>query len=235
MREWYMNYDLLAVMILIGIITVTLQCVAGWLLGNLYRASSVIGTTENPWLRGMIKRYEAGYQLRVPIHDVPSFVDKNIAEFRFHHLSMEQWADIGVYGAWTECILMGISTLSGLYYKTTLYTFGIYGIYMVLILALIMGCEFFLRTHAHQRGIRIYILDYIENTLRPRLENHYLHPEEEAAYQREYFTKDETAVSGESMKETAMEETEEIRVKTERELSKGEKEKLLSEVLEEYF
>lgn len=229
MKEWYTNYDLLLIMIIAGVVIVALQCVAGWLLGNLYRDSSVIGTTDNPWLRGMVKRYEAGYQLRVPINDASSFVDKNIAEYRFHRLSIEQWADIGVYGAWLECILMGISTLIGVYYKTSMYTFGIYGIYMVMILALIMGCEFFLQTHAHQRGIRIYILDYIENTLRPRLENHYLHPEEEEAYQREYFLEDQTTVAEEGEKPS--ESTKEM----EEELSRGEKEALLSEVLEEYF
>ncbi len=229
MREWYINYDLLLIMIVIGVFIVALQCMAGWLLGNLYRDSSMISTTENPWLRGMIKRYEAGYQLRVPINDVSSFVDKNIGEYRMHRLSIEQWADIGVYGAWMECILMGISTLIGVYYKTSLYTFGIYGIYMVLILAMIMGCEFFLQTHAHQKGIRIYILDYIENTLRPRLENHYLHPEEEEAYQREYFLEDQMAVAGE------IKEPEESAKETQAELSKKEKEALLSEVLEEYF
>ena len=57
MKEWYMNYDLLFVMVLTGAIIVVLQCVAGWLLGRLYRDSSMMGSTENPWIRGMIGRY----------------------------------------------------------------------------------------------------------------------------------------------------------------------------------
>lgn len=228
-REWYSNYDLLFVMILSGAIIVALQCVAGWLLHKLYRDCSMMSSTENPWIRGMIKRYEAAYQLRVPISDIPSFVDKNIADYRFQRLSMEQWADIGIYGAWIECFIMGVTTLIGIYYHTTLYTFGIYGIYLVLILAMILGCDFFLQTHVHQRGIRVYLLDYMENTLRPRMENHYLHPEEEEAYQREYFLEDQTAVAKETKEEgSSFWETKEA-------LSDEEKEALLSEVLEEFF
>lgn len=229
MKEWYMNYDLLFIMVLTGAIIVVLQCVAGWLLGKLYRDSSMMGSTENPWIRGMIGRYEAGFQLRVPMNDIPSFVDKNIAEYRFQRLSMEQWADIGIYGAWIECFMMGITTLIGISCQTSLYTFGIYGIYLILILAMILGCDFFLQTHAHQKGIRVYILDYMENTLRPRLENHYLHPEEEEAYQREYFLEDQMAVAKETKEENGM-----FKI-TREELSEEEKEALLSDVLEEYF
>lgn len=228
-REWYTNYDLLFVMVLTGAIIIALQCVAGWLLSSLYRDCSMISTTENSWIRGMMKRYEAGYQLRVPIHDIPSFVDKNIVDYRFQRLSMEQWSDIGIYGAWIECFMMSVTTLIGIYYHTSLYTFGIYGIYLILILAMILGCDFFLQTHAHQKGIRIYLLDYIENTLRPRLENHYLHPEEEEAYQKEYFLEEQMAVAKETKEESSLfQETREM-------LSDEEKEALLSEVLEEYF
>lgn len=228
-REWYENYDLLFVMILTGALIVVLQCVAGWLLGRLYRDSSMMGTTENPWIRGMIGRYEAGYQLKVPITDIPSFVDKNIAEYRFQSLSMDQWADIGIYGAWIECFMMGVITLIGISYHTSLYTFGVYGIYLILILALIMGCDFFLQTHVHQRGIRIYLLDYLQNTLRPRMESHYLHPEEEKAYQQEYFVEEQTAVAREAKEESRM-----FRM-TREELSDEEKDALLSDVLEEFF
>ena len=218
MRGWYENYDLLFIMILTGALIVVLQCVAGWLLGRLYRDSSMMGSTENPWIRGMI-----------PITDIPSFVDKNIAEYRFQRLSMDQWADIGIYGAWIECFMMGIATLIGISYQTSLYTFGIYGIYLILILAMIMGCDFFLRTHAHQKGIRVYLLDYMQNTLRPRMENHYLHPEEEKAYQQEYFMEEQTAVSRETKEENGMFQVTRV------ELSDEEKEALLSDVLEEYF
>lgn len=260
-REWYVNYDLLFIMVLTGAIIVVLQCVAGWLLGRLYRDCSMIGTTENPWIKGMIGRYEASYQLRIPITDISSFADKNIAEYRFQRLSMEQWADIGIYGAWIECFMMGITTLIGIYFQTSLYTFGIYGIYLILILAMIMGCDFFLQTHAHQKGIRVYLVDYMENTLRPRMENHYLHPEEEAAYQREYFLEDQMAVAGETEEENDNEQSSFTRQVytvgstgpdgytagdehsmdknmsriTREELSEEEKEALLSDVLEEYF
>ena len=39
--------------------------------------------------------------------------------------------------------------------------------------------------------IRIYLLDYLENSLQPRLENKYLYPEEQAKYQQAYFEEPE--------------------------------------------
>ena len=72
-------------------------------------------------------------------------------------------------------------------------------------------------------------MDYMQNTLRPRMENHYLHPEEEKAYQQEYFIEEQTAVASETKEEKRM-----FKV-TREELSDEEKEALLSDVLEEYF
>ena len=44
-----------------------------------------------------------------------------------------------------------------------------------------------MQVHAHKKMIRIYLLDYLENSLQPRLENQYLYPEEQAKYQQAYL------------------------------------------------
>lgn len=234
MKEWYMEYDLLAVMVGIGIITVSLQCIGGCLIGDLYRNSSYMNTTENPWLKKVIGRFEAGYQLMIPVNNVSVFVDRNIAEYRFLNLSMEQWRDMGIYGTWIECILMGISTLIALYSQAELQIFGIYGLYLAVILSLIMGCEFLMQSHSHQKSMRLYMVDYFENSLRPRLENHYLHPEKEEAYQNAYFTEKQVSATQEEPTETQR-DTEEQENAEELSLSRTEQAKLLSEVIDEYF
>ena len=48
-----------------------------------------------------------------------------------------------------------------------------------------------MQVHAHKKMIRIYLLDYLENSLQPRLENQYLYPEEQAKYQQAYFEEPE--------------------------------------------
>ena len=48
-----------------------------------------------------------------------------------------------------------------------------------------------MQVHAHKKMIRIYLLDYLENSLQPRLENQYLYPEEQAKYQQAYFEETE--------------------------------------------
>ncbi len=231
MKEWYMEYDLLAIMVGIGIITVSLQCIGGWLVGDLYRNSSNMNTTENPWLKKVIKRFETSYQLMVPIKNVSSFVDRNISEYRFMKLGIEQWRNMGLYGAWLECVLYSICTLTGLYYRTELYTFGVYSIYTVLILSMLMGSEFILQIHKHQKGMRMYMMDYLENTLQPRLENHYLYPEREQEYQREYFVEEQASAT----QEENMEEEEKEERKEKMPMSKAEQAQLLSEVIDEFF
>ena len=62
--------------------------------------------------------------------------------------------------------------------------------------------ELILNTRKSRNLFRIQLIDYMENTMRARLENEYFHKEEKEEYQREYFE----VVEEENDKETVKSE-----------------------------
>lgn len=190
MKELYESYDLLTVMLGIGIVTVIMQSVAGWVMAKLLEDCTQIAGTKNPWIRSLIAKFEICYQLRIPARDVGGFLDRYLWEYRRGGIRLATWASMGIYGAWLVGMYFGVCTIIGIYSETSLREYGLYCVYTVVVLSMIFGGELLLQLHSRQKMIRVYLLDYLENTLKPRLENQYFHPEELEEYQREYF--DET-------------------------------------------
>lgn len=239
MRELYIGYNLLFGMIAVGAVTIGLQCAGGWFLWELQKECSRLGTTQQPWLRGIIMKFEACYKLHLPVHNVSCFVDRYLQECRFHRISLTAWINIGICGAWIEGILFGFGTIVGVYYRTEIQVFWFYGIYTIVILLLIMGGDYFLQIHAKQKVVRVYLIDYLENTLQPRLENHYLYPEEEARYQREYFEEEPDSEIEERTEPAGEMQTEPVAGGWNENFLAGDLQEdrveLLEEILNEYF
>ena len=187
MKGLYENYDLLTVMLGIGIVTVIMQSVAGWVTGRLLEECTQIAGTKNPWIRSMIGKFEICYQLRIPAKDVGGFLDRYLWEYRFGRIRLTTWANMGIYGAWLGGMYFGVCTIIGIYSDTTLRVYGLYCIYTLIVMSMIFGGELLLQLRFRQKMIRVYLLDYLENTLQPRLENQYLYPDEQEEYMRSYF------------------------------------------------
>ena len=191
MQQLYANYSLLMIMLGAGIITLLLQSIAGHVMNNLLEECSKIAGTKNPWIRNLIKKFQVWYELHIPAKDVGGFVDRYLLEYRAYQIRLSTWENVGLYGAWFVGMYFGVCTIYGIYIQTSLQVYGMYCIYTVIILALIFGGELLMQVHAHKKMIRIYLLDYLENSLQPRLENQYLYPEEQAKYQQAYFEEPE--------------------------------------------
>jgi hypothetical protein len=191
MQQLYANYSLLMIMLGAGIITLLLQSIAGHVMNDLLEECSKIAGTKNPWIRNLIKKFQVCYELHIPAKDVGGFVDRYLLEYRAYQIRLSTWENVGLYGAWFVGMYFGVCTIYGIYIQTSLQIYGMYCIYTVIILALIFGGELLMQVHAHKKMIRIYLLDYLENSLQPRLENQYLYPEEQAKYQQAYFEETE--------------------------------------------
>lgn len=171
MQQLYANYSLLMIMLGAGIITLLLQSIAGHVMNDLLEECSKIAGTKNPWIRNLIKKFQVCYELHIPAKDVGGFVDRYLLEYRAYQIRLSTWENVGLYGAWFVGMYFGGCTIYGIYIQTSLQVYGMYCIYTVIILALIFGGELLMQVHAHKKMIRIYLLDYLENSLQPRLEN----------------------------------------------------------------
>lgn len=187
MRSFLERYDVLFLMTAVGMVTILMKCISAWMYQRLIQDAGKMATTENGWIRSMIVKFEAYYKLKLPVKNVEYFVEKYLYEYNFLGISMMTWENMGLYGSVVVGTMYVFSMLSGMYYQITVRQQLIYATVTLILLGMIGSAEFFLQIHRKDRILRIHLLEYMENTLRSRMENEYLHPEEREAYQREYF------------------------------------------------
>lgn len=187
MRSFLEQYDVLFLMTAVGMVTILLKCISAWMYQRLIQDAGKMATTENRWIRSMVVKFEAYYKLKLPVKNVEYFVERYLYEYHFLGVTMMTWENMGVYGFVTVGMMYIFSMLLGMYYQIAVSQQLIYGTVTLLLLSMIGSAEFFLQIHRKDRILRIHLLEYMENTLRSRMENEYLHPREREAYQREYF------------------------------------------------
>lgn len=216
MKGWYESFILLWGMLAIGGVAIVLQCMASKIQGELLVECKQPAGTKNQWIKNLRNKFEVCYELHIPVQDVGGFLDRYLWEYRYGNIRLHTWESMGIYGAWLVATYFGVCTILALYTGSSLRVYGVYCIYTLVLLCMIFGCDLLLQIHAKQKMIRVYLLDYLENTLKSRYENQYLYPEEQEEYQREYFEEEERKEENHTM-------------------SEREKIELIGEVLEEYF
>ncbi len=190
MKEILENYELLFLLMGMTCVFIILKVISFCLYGKLLRESNQMGITKNKWLKSMMAKFEAYYKLRISVHNVENFVDRYLYHFRFLGLSLQSWENAGWYISvvMTGCWIL--SCLAGGYFEMKEKWFLTTGFVFVALLLLQAMLELIFNTRKSQKLLRVQLIDYMENTMRARLENEYFHQEEKKEYEREYF--DET-------------------------------------------
>ncbi|MCI7061398.1 MAG: hypothetical protein MR965_04270 [Lachnospiraceae bacterium] len=184
------NYNILFILMGVCALSVVLKAASYGLYHKLLWDSNQMGTTGNRWMKAMMSKFEAYYKLHISIHNVENFVDRYLYHYRFMGISLQAWENIGYYfsgvivaGAGLGCFLAG-------YYGMPAEWFWITGLVSLLLLCVQAASELFFDTHKCLRVLRIQLIDYMENTMRARLENEYFNQEAVEKYQMEYFQSD---------------------------------------------
>ena len=187
MKECLENYDVLYFLAAVTCVSLLLKCISFFLYKRLLRDSNQMGTTDNKWMKSMMAKFEAYYKLRISVHNVENFVDRYLYRYHFWGLSLQGWEYIGYYAAVVTLAATALFYLAAGYYQLTVEWFLIMG-FCVVSLLLIQGVAAVLfNTHRSRKIFRIQLIDYMENTMRARLENEYFHQEATKQYQMEYF------------------------------------------------
>lgn len=191
MKEALENFDVLYFLAGVTCVSILLKFVGCVLYRRLLRDSNQMGTTDNKWMKSMMAKFEAYYKLRISVHNVENFVDRYIYHYHFLGLPLQSWEYVGRF---TAVVTIGATALFGLaagYYGLSMEWFMVMG-FCVVSLLLIQGlasCLF--NMHRSRKLFRIQLIDYMENTMRARLENEYFHQEATKEYQMEYFDSQE--------------------------------------------
>lgn len=227
MKEILENYDVLFFLTAITCVSLLMKIISSLLYRRLIRDSNQMGTTGNKWMKSMMAKFEAYYKLRISVHNVENFVDRYLYHYHFLGLSLQTWEYIGYYAAAMTVACSALFCLAAGYYQLSMEWFLVMGFVVVALLILQGVTELLLNTRKSRKIFRIQLIDYMENTMRARLENEYFHQEENHQYQMEYF--DET----EGVKEETMEDEKEEIPAMEGKWKSRELKELLASLLEE--
>ncbi len=187
MKEILENYEVLFLLAGITCVSLLMKLISFCLYGKLLRESNRMAVTKNKWMKSMMAKFEAYYKLRISVHNVENFVDRYLYHYRFLGLSLHSWENAGYYAALIMTGLWILTCLAGGYYEMSTKWFLIMAFVFVALLMLLGFLELVMNTGKSRKLFRVQLIDYMENTMRARLENEYFHQEESEEYQREYF------------------------------------------------
>ena len=212
MKELLENYNLLFILMALSGVAVLFQAGSFVLYHRLLWDSNQMGTTDNKWMRSMMSKFEAYYKLRISVHNVENFVDRYLYHYHFLGMSLQAWENIGHFFMSVLVAGAGLLCLAGGYYHLPGSWFWVTGIVTLLLLCVQGVAGMIFNTHKCWCVLRIQVIDYMENTMRARLENEYFHQEETAQYRMDYFVpasgeseQGVSAAQGESLQEANQE------------------------------
>lgn len=139
----------------------------------------------------MHTKFEACYKLRIPVHNPSCFVKNYMEQYHFLGLSMKSMENTDILcgliltGATLLCIMCGM------YYELPIRWIFIHSMTLLFFLLFLGGSELLFQVRHKRKVLHLQLLNYFENTLKGKLENEYLYPEETEAYQNAYFEKED--------------------------------------------
>lgn len=211
MKELLESYNVLFILMAISCLSLLLKMVSSALYHKLLWDSNQMGTTDNKWMKSMMSKFEAYYKLRISVHNVENFVDRYLYHYHFLGLSLQTWENIGYYFSAVLVAVSGMLCLTAGYFQLPGQWFWVTGLVTLVLLCVQGAAELFFDTHKCWKVFRIQVIDYMENTMRARLENEYFNQEATRQYQMEYFEPEQRLTGLEEQKRKAEKENNSIR------------------------
>lgn len=190
MKNLLENYNLLFAMTMTTAFAILLKCICAIIYQILLRDSEQIANTKNKWMRSMHTKFEACYKLRIPVHNPSCFVKNYMEHYHFLGLSMKSLENTDIF---CGLIISGTTLLcimGGLYYELPALWIFIHSMTYLFFLLFLATAELLFQVRHKRKLLHLQLLNYFENTLQGKLENQYLYPEENEAYQKAYFEKE---------------------------------------------
>lgn len=177
-------------MTILTAVAILLKCICAIGYQVLLRDAEQMSSTKNKWLRSIITKYEACYKLKMPIYNVEVFIKNYLERYRLLGFSIKSLENFDWFcGLFvTGCTLFGI--MCGIYYELPDKWVLIHSMTLVLFLIFLVMSELLFQVRHKKNLLYIQLLNHFDNNLRVKLEKQYLYPEENAAYQNEYFQED---------------------------------------------
>lgn len=178
---------LLLGMVICTAAAILLKCICAILYRKLLHDSQQLQTTKNKWLRAMLTKYEACYKIRISINDPDCFVSRQLERHQFFKLSLHTLENSDLFAASLLVSTSLLALIQGVKNGQALQQLLMQILVPLFLLSLIALSESLFRIRHKKRCLKLQLLDYLENTIQSKLENQYLHPDMQKAYQNAYF------------------------------------------------
>ena len=190
MKNVLENYNLLFAMTVLTAIAILLKCICAIIYQILHREAEQVTSTKNKWIRSMYTKFEACYKLRIPIHNPSCFVENHMEQYHFLGLSLKSLENTDIFCGLIVTGATILSIMCGSYYELPVQWIFIHSSTLVFFLLFLATGELIFQVRRKRRLLKLQLTNYFENTLQGKLENQYLYPEENVAYQQAYFEDD---------------------------------------------
>lgn len=187
MKKLLESYDLLFAMTILTAIAILMKCICAIVYQVLLRDSEQIASTKNKWMRSMHTKFEACYKLRMPVHNPSCFVKTYMEQYHFLGFSLKTLENFDIFCGLIVTSATMLCVMCGMYYELPTRWIFIHSMTLVFFLLFLGLAELLFQVRHKRKLLQLQLLNYFENTLQSKLENQYLYPEENEAYQNEYF------------------------------------------------
>lgn len=162
---------------------------------RLLRAASDIGHSRHRLMKNICMRFEACYQLKIGVPNVPLFVEKYMRHYRVLGIHMKAWEHVNMLSV---ILVMAGSMANSIW--NMMQGGGSTEVFLPLLTGIIgtgilLFMDFMWNTEEQWKLLQIDITDYLENVCKPRLENEIYHPAELQNYRKEYFDEADKVVN----------------------------------------
>lgn len=187
MKDLLESQNLLFAMAILTAVAILLKCICAIIYHNLLHDARKIQTTKNKWIRAMITKFEACYEIKISIHNPECFVSQQLERYRIFKVSLYSLENADVFASVLLLCSSLLSIIGGIQYNLPIKWILVQSLTMVFMISLLVLSEFLFKIRRKKRLLKLQLLDYLENTLQSKLENQYLHPDLQEAYQNAYF------------------------------------------------
>ena len=165
LEEHYLLYAILAA----GFVGLLSRMVLSRTMRRLLKEAEIMGNTSHDLLLLIKRKYEAGAMVNRSVKNTEVFVERYLRRYQVGGMTLKRIGSI-TYEMMLCAMILGCIGGVGAYFDgMEIRQIILYPAASVLIVMLLLFCEAFLELEGRMEQLKLIIMDYLDNTMEPRL------------------------------------------------------------------
>lgn len=163
------DYYLLYAILVTGLIGLISRIVLSKIMRKLLREAESMGNTSQEILLLIKRKYEAGAMVNRNITNTEAFVERYLRRYQIGGMTLKRMGAITYEMMLCAMILGCIGGVGAYFDNLEIRQIILYPAAAVLVVMLLLFCEAFLEMEGKLEQLKFLIVDYLDNTMEPRL------------------------------------------------------------------